>query len=84
VPKLVKAAGGTVWSAFHGDLSAEKIKEAHALGLQVLAWTVNEPARIEAVLDMGVDGIISDRPDLVREAMARRGMALPAGVKVTP
>lgn len=84
VPKMIKAAGGHTWSAFHLDLTAEKVREAQALGLQVLAWTVNEPARMAALLDMGVDGIVSDRPDLVREEMKRRGMALPAATPVAP
>ncbi|GCL64751.1 glycerophosphodiester phosphodiesterase [Pseudaquabacterium pictum] len=84
VPKMVRAAGGKVWSSFHGDLDAAQVKEAQALGLQVLAWTVNEPAQIEAMLDLGVDGIVSDRPDRVREAMARRGMPLPARIQVAP
>ena len=66
------------------DLDAAQVKEAQALGLQVLAWTVNEPQHIEAMLDLGVDGIVSDRPDRVRTAMARRGMALPAPLNVTP
>ena len=48
------------------------------------AWTVNEPAHIEAMLDLGVDGIVSDRPDRVRTAMAKRGMALPAPLSVAP
>ena len=77
VPRLVKAAGGRIWSAFFNDLDAAKVKAAQALGLQVLAWTVNEPADIARLLDMGVDGLISDRPDRVRSEMARRGMALP-------
>ncbi len=84
VPKMIKAAGGHTWSAFHLDLTAETIREAQALGLQVLAWTVNEPARMAAVLDMGVNGIVTDRPDLLREEMKRRGMALPAATPVTP
>jgi glycerophosphoryl diester phosphodiesterase len=84
VPKMVHAAGGKVWSSFHGDLDAAQVKEAQALGIAVLAWTVNEPAQIEAMLDLGVDGIVSDRPDRVRSAMARRGMALPAAVNLAP
>lgn len=84
VPKMIKAAGGKVWSGFHGDLDASKVKEAQGLGLQVLAWTVNEPAHIERALDLGVDGIVTDRPDRVREAMARRGMALPRATPVQP
>ena len=77
VPRLVKAAGGTVWSPHFGDVTAESVKEAQILGLPVVVWTVNEPAQIEAMLTLGVDGIISDRPDRVRSAMAARGMALP-------
>jgi len=84
VPKMVHAAGGRVWSAFHGDLDAAQVAEAHALGLQVLAWTVNEPAQIARMLDLGVDGIVSDRPDRVRDAMARRGLPLPAATAVAP
>ena len=84
VPKLIKSAGGRIWSCFYGDLDAAKVREAKALGLTVLAWTVNEPAHIARVLDLGVDGIVSDRPDLVRDEMRRRGMALPAATRVAP
>ena len=77
VPRLVKAAGGTVWSPQFGDVTAESVKEAQMLGLRVVVWTVNEPAQIDAMLALGVDGIISDRPDRVRGAMSARGMALP-------
>jgi glycerophosphoryl diester phosphodiesterase len=84
IPKMIQAAGGRIWSCFFGDLDAAKVREAHALGLQVLAWTVNDPAQIARVMDLGVDGIVSDRPDLVRQEMQRRGMALPAATKVAP
>ena len=84
VPKLIRAAGGRIWSGFHADLDAAKVQEAHALGLTVLAWTVNDPAQIARVMDLGVDGIVSDRPDLVRAEMQRRGMPLPAATPVQP
>ena len=84
VPRLVKAAGGRIWSAHFNDLDAAKVSQAQALGLQVLAWTVNQPADIARLLDMGVDGLISDRPDHVRSEMARRGMALPAANPAIP
>ncbi len=74
VPKMIKAAGGSHWSAFHGDLDAQKVKEAQALGLKVLAWTVNEPAVMARVLDYGVDGLITDRADLVRKLLEARGI----------
>lgn len=84
VPKMVKAAGGNIWSTFFGDLTEFKIKEAHGLGLKVLVWTLNNPAQITKMLDFGVDGIITDRPDLVRKEMAERGKGLPASTAITP
>ena len=77
VPRLVRALGAPIWSPFHGHLTEQQVDEAHALGLQVIPWTVNEPAQIERLIGWGVDGLISDYPGRVREAMARRGMALP-------
>lgn len=77
VPHLVKAAGGTLWSPYFGDVTEALVKEAQMLGLPVVVWTVNEPAQIDAMLALGVNGIISDQPDRVRTAMAARGMALP-------
>ena len=65
VPKLVKAAGGRVWSPAFQDLDAARLAEAKALGLPVVVWTVSEPGDIKRMIEMGVDGIISDRPDRV-------------------
>ena len=84
VPRMVKAAGGAVWSPWLGDLDATALAEARALGLKVVAWTANAPEEIERLLALGVDGIISDRPDLVRAAMAARGLPLPVATPVAP
>lgn len=84
VPRMVKAAGGKVWSPYYQDVDKPKVDEAHGLGLQVVVWTVNDSAQMERLMEMGVDGIISDRPDVLREAMARRGLALPRATPVTP
>ncbi len=72
VPKAVKAAGGTIWAPNQTYLTPELLAEAKALGLTVIPWTVNRIDMIDKLLGMGVDGIISDRPDLVQAAMARR------------
>jgi len=42
------------------------VAEAHGLGLLVVPWTVNEVADMQRLLAMDVDGIITDRPDLLR------------------
>jgi glycerophosphoryl diester phosphodiesterase len=78
VPELVHAAGCSVWSPFRQDLHAADLASAHELGLRVIPWTVNAPHEIDAMLDLGVDGIISDYPDRVRAALAVRGLPLPA------
>jgi glycerophosphoryl diester phosphodiesterase len=76
VPKMIKAAGGKFWSAYFGDLTPELVKEAQGLGLKVLAWTVNDPAVMDKTLGMGVDGLITDRPDLARKVIEARGIQL--------
>jgi glycerophosphoryl diester phosphodiesterase len=73
VPRMVKAAGGAAWSPYYGDVSAALIAESHALGIPVVVWTVNEPKDIERMLDWKADGIISDYPARVIEAIKKRG-----------
>jgi glycerophosphoryl diester phosphodiesterase len=81
-PQKVHEAGGSIWSPHFSRVNASELKKARDLKLQVVVWTVNAPADIAAMLDLGVDGIISDRPDLVREEMRRRGLPLPAATPV--
>jgi glycerophosphoryl diester phosphodiesterase len=81
VPKMVKAAGGTIWSPNFHDLSSRLVEEAHALGLQVLPWTVNESTDMERLIGWGVDGLITDYPDRARDVMRARGLPLPKGLK---
>ena len=77
VPRLVQALGALTWSPFHGELTEALLAEAHALGLKVVPWTVNDPAQIDRLMAWGVDGLISDHPARVRAPMARRGLAQP-------
>lgn len=92
VPLLVRAAGGlatgtaattapsVTWSPNVNNLTAELVKQSQALGLQVIPWTVNDPAQMQRLIEWGVDGIITDYPDRLREVMAQKGLALPAAV----
>ncbi|QYH36237.1 glycerophosphodiester phosphodiesterase [Salinibacterium sp. M195] len=48
------------------------IQRVHALGLEMHVWTINEPQRMRHLLDLGVDGIVTDRADLALEVVASR------------
>jgi glycerophosphoryl diester phosphodiesterase len=79
LPALIKKTGCEVWAPFYRDLDSARLKAAHDLGLKVVVWTVNSEADIAAMIDQGVDGIISDYPDRVRGVMKTKGMDLPGG-----
>ncbi|HEX4943838.1 MAG TPA: glycerophosphodiester phosphodiesterase [Usitatibacteraceae bacterium] len=72
VPRAVKAAGGRIWAPNQTFLTPAILAEARSLGITVIPWTVNDPAMMNKLLDMGVDGIISDRPDLVQAEIGKR------------
>jgi glycerophosphoryl diester phosphodiesterase len=84
VPRVVQAAGCAVWSPNALDLTPPALAEAHRLGLAVIPWTVNEPKAMGDLIGQGVDGIISDRPDLLREVLRARGLPLPTPTPVEP
>jgi glycerophosphoryl diester phosphodiesterase len=77
LPALVKAASCATWSMFWRNITPKELADAHALGLKVLPWTVNDKSEMKRLIELGVDGIITDYPDRLRSVMAEKGMALP-------
>jgi len=74
VPRLAKAAGCATWSPFWRNVDAGSVKEAQALGLKVVPWTVNVPAEMARLIDLGVDGLITDYPDRALPVLDAKGL----------
>lgn len=55
----------------------QMVEQSHALGLKVIPWTVNDASTMTNLINIGVDGIITDYPDRLREVLLTNGMALP-------
>jgi glycerophosphoryl diester phosphodiesterase len=81
IPKLVKAAGGAVWSPNFRDVTEPLVRETRALGLKLIPWTVNEVGDMKRLIEWKVNGIITDYPDRLREVMKGTGMALPTAYR---
>ncbi len=84
LPRMVHAAGGAIWSPYYGEVTREVVREAQQAGLKVVVWTVNESRDIERMIEFGVDGIISDYPDRLRQIVSERNLPLPVPTPVAP
>ncbi|MCC9145278.1 MULTISPECIES: alkaline phosphatase [unclassified Arthrobacter] len=71
------AQGYDVISPIFTTVTAELVQSAHNRGLTVIPWTVNEVADMHRLIDLGVDGIITDYPTRLRAVLAERGFELP-------
>jgi glycerophosphoryl diester phosphodiesterase len=70
--------GGTVDDPDYVPFTtAELVTAAHEVGMDVIPWTIDDRATMQSLIDIGVDGLITDRPDLLREVMADNGLRLP-------
>lgn len=70
--------GATALSPHHRLITPDSVAAAHTLGLPVSAWTVNNPAEMSRFIEYGVDAIVTDYPDRLREVLAKHNLPLPA------
>jgi glycerophosphoryl diester phosphodiesterase len=74
--QAAKSIGAKVLSPRFQDLTDSLIHAAHEQGLLVIPWTVDDAPTMALLIDRGVDGLISDYPDMLRGVMASKGMPL--------
>ena len=67
----VMAGGHTAVHPYFASTSQALIDTAHAAGIEVNVWTVNDPDQIAQLAAMGADAVITDVPDIAREALGR-------------
>ena len=77
VIEAAHAIGADILSPYFKEITAEDVKKAHGLSMKVVSWTINTREDMERELDKGVDGIISDRPALLRQILTARGIPIP-------
>jgi glycerophosphoryl diester phosphodiesterase len=58
-----------IYSCYYIYLTEELIAQAHQKGIKIIPWTVNEKEDMQRLIEMGVDGLITDYPDRLRELL---------------
>ncbi len=82
-PLLSPVDGSVVRSAgASGDAPLVPVAELQAMGVRVVPWTTNDPEKMRAVIRTGVDGLISDRPDLLQQVLHEERAARPTDEKL--
>jgi glycerophosphoryl diester phosphodiesterase len=70
--------GGTVNDPGYVPFTTpDLVRLAHRRGMKVIPWTVDDQPTMESLIDAGVDGLITDRPDVLRQVMAAYHLRLP-------
>ena len=72
IPRAVKAAGGRNWAPFYKHITYGLLNEAHELGIQVYVWTPDKRSDMVRLIEMGIDGIITNRPNILRSVVSEQ------------
>ncbi|BBJ28431.1 glycerophosphodiester phosphodiesterase family protein [Athalassotoga saccharophila] len=66
---MAKSLGVDIISPYYKECTAETIKISHEYGMAVVPWTINDRSEMERFISMGVDGIITDYPNLLKSLL---------------
>jgi glycerophosphoryl diester phosphodiesterase len=69
IPRAIKAANGKYLAPGYQTLTPGLVEEAHALGIKVFAWTPDDRQNMLRLIQMNVDGIITNRPDILKSLL---------------
>jgi len=69
IPHAIQAAGGRYWAPYYKHVTISEIQTAHQLGIQIFVWAPDSRSEMERLIDMGVDGIITNRPDILKAVL---------------
>ncbi|WP_093839838.1 glycerophosphodiester phosphodiesterase [Streptomyces aidingensis] len=72
-PERAAALGAGMISCELARLDEDTVRRAREAGIEVIAWTVNTPAELARVRELGLDGVVTDRPEIVRAARTGAG-----------
>jgi glycerophosphoryl diester phosphodiesterase len=72
--KAAKAINADIVSPYYKEATKALIDEAHGVGMKMVPWTVNKREEMIRLIEWGVDGIISDRPDILKEVLIEKGI----------
>jgi glycerophosphoryl diester phosphodiesterase len=71
------AEGGVADPGYVPFTTAAMVRSAHDAGMKIIPWTVDDASTMQSLIDMGVDGIITNHPDVLRNVLADQGFPLP-------
>ena len=74
LPRIIKEHGGVAWHPELKDIKKETVKISHGEEIVVNVWTVNEEDDMLRMIDLGVDGIITDYPVILKELCEKRNI----------
>jgi glycerophosphoryl diester phosphodiesterase len=69
IPRAIQAAGGRYWAPYYKQVTGDHIQKAHQLGIQVVVWAPDSSSAMKRLIELGVDGIITNRPDILKSRL---------------